>query len=363
MLFVPLPFVAALLLLLMLASIIRANGQGRANRPFLALLALSSLQSTIVGLRWGYGIDWLRFALPVMASFLPPLTYSSFRSLMGNSAQHATLRVVAIIAPPFLILALLVTYPFAIDFALVLLFIGYAIAILMLGRRGPDSLEDAQFASVASVHRALYLAAAALCLSACFDVLVLLDFEWAQGENAGVIVSNGNLLGLLLIGLTAWVASDSKPEITSSDASDEPAAATATTEDREILLRLDEMMTTKKIFRDENLNLTRLARRMGLPSRQISNAINRATGGNVSQYVNQLRVREACRLLEETDQSVTAIMLESGFQTKSNFNREFRRVTGMTPMAWREREVWKLVAANKDGHPQNRMAAEVLPNS
>jgi AraC-like DNA-binding protein len=28
-------------------------------------------------------------------------------------------------------------------------------------------------------------------------------------------------------------------------------------------------------------------------------------------------------------------MLESGFQTKSNFNREFRRVTHRTPIAWR----------------------------
>jgi AraC-like DNA-binding protein len=34
---------------------------------------------------------------------------------------------------------------------------------------------------------------------------------------------------------------------------------------------------------------------------------------------------------------VTMAMLESGFQTKSNFNREFRRVTSLSPAAWRER--------------------------
>lgn len=32
---------------------------------------------------------------------------------------------------------------------------------------------------------------------------------------------------------------------------------------------------------------------------------------------------------------VTTAMLESGFQTKSNFNREFRRVTGQSPANWR----------------------------
>jgi AraC-like DNA-binding protein len=52
---------------------------------------------------------------------------------------------------------------------------------------------------------------------------------------------------------------------------------------------------------------------------------------NVSQYTNDFRIAEACRLLRETDMSVTAAMFESGFQTKSNFNREFRRVTFPQP--------------------------------
>lgn len=59
---------------------------------------------------------------------------------------------------------------------------------------------------------------------------------------------------------------------------------------------------------------------------------------NVSQYVNDYRIGEACRLLAATQKSVTEVMFEVGFQTKSNFNREFRRVTDMTPVAWRERK-------------------------
>ncbi|WP_377845214.1 helix-turn-helix domain-containing protein [Bosea sp. UC22_33] len=60
------------------------------------------------------------------------------------------------------------------------------------------------------------------------------------------------------------------------------------------------------------------------------------TGKNVSQYINDFRVAEACRLLP-AKRSVTMAMLEAGFQTKSNFNREFRRVTGLSPAAWRDR--------------------------
>ena len=335
----------------MLVSIVRSTGEGKANRPFLALIALSAVQSTIVGLRWGYQIEWLRFALPIMASVLPPLAYASFRSLMNGWRLESAVNVASIIVPPVVIVMLLVVYPVAIDATLIALFVGYAIAIVLLGRYGPDGLEEAQFASVVSVHRALYLAAAALCLSALFDILVLLDFHWARGENAGVIISNGNLLGLLLIGLTAWVAGDSKPEklVIAAQAEVQPVSASA--EDHEIMARLEALMMQQRVYRDENLNLSRLARKLALPSRQISNAINRSTGGNVSQYINQLRVQDACRLLEETEQSVTAVMFESGFQTKSNFNREFRRITGMSPLAWRERQVWTLVSSNKKGHP------------
>jgi AraC-like DNA-binding protein len=48
-------------------------------------------------------------------------------------------------------------------------------------------------------------------------------------------------------------------------------------------------------------------------------------------------VREACRSLADTDEPITRIMFDAGFQTKSNFNREFLRVTGMSPKAWRGR--------------------------
>lgn len=345
------PFVVALLLVLMLFSVIGGNGNGRANYPFLMLIGLSAIQSTVVGLRWGYGIEELRYALPLFASVLPPLAYASFRSLIHGWRVKSLVNIASIAAPPVIVAALLVVYPSGIDVFLIALFVGYAVAIVMLGRRGPDGLEEAQFASVTSVHRALFIAAFALCLSAAFDVLVLLDFEWAQGRNTGVIISNGNLFGLLLIGLTSWVAGDSRPEkqVETPEVSTDVVAATP--EDHEIMGRLELLMGKQKVYRDDNLTLSRLARKMGLPSRQISQAINRATGANVSQYINQLRVRHACRLLEETDQSVTSIMLESGFQTKSNFNREFRRVTGMSPVAWRERELWTLVSGNENGHP------------
>ncbi|WP_113865588.1 helix-turn-helix domain-containing protein [Brenneria salicis] len=51
--------------------------------------------------------------------------------------------------------------------------------------------------------------------------------------------------------------------------------------------------------------------------------------------MNGYRIDEARRLLSQTDSRITDIMLACGFQTKSNFNREFLKFTGMSPSHWR----------------------------
>ena len=100
------------------------------------------------------------------------------------------------------------------------------------------------------------------------------------------------------------------------------------------MARLDALLESRRLYLDPELTLTRLARALHVPAKQLSAAINRRTGGNVSRHVNGHRIREACGALE-AGASVTEAILASGFNTKSNFNREFRRVTGRTPSAWR----------------------------
>jgi AraC-like DNA-binding protein len=102
-----------------------------------------------------------------------------------------------------------------------------------------------------------------------------------------------------------------------------------------VIKRIEVAMRDKGLFRDADLSLDRLARRLGLPARRVSAAVNRVHGQNVSQYVNGFRIAEACKLLAGTDKPVLQIMLDAGFETKSNFNREFRRISGMSPVEWR----------------------------
>ena len=109
----------------------------------------------------------------------------------------------------------------------------------------------------------------------------------------------------------------------------------ATEEDRALLAQCDHMLTETALYSDSGLTLARAARRLGVPARSLSRAVNRVEGQNFSRHINTFRISRAQTLLRETQLPVTDIMLEAGFLTKSTFNTEFRRITGLSPSAFR----------------------------
>lgn len=348
MLFIPFPFAAAMVLLMLLTgSLLRSGGEGR-NVPFITLILLAAVQSVLLGLRWGYGITAIMHILPVSAALVPPLTYCGVARLVRQSRRPLAMRLALHGTPAAFIVLMLFVLPQAIDATLVAIFLGYAAAILLLMRQGTDALRLAAFEDAPQVHRAILFAAAALILSAMVDTYVALDFVWLGGRHALSVITGGNIGVLIVLAIAASAASRTPVESSTADRSlpdeapapeaTEPAADTAAA-DREVAASIESLMRTRQLYRDANLTLDRLARRAGIPARQISSAINRTTGKNVSQYVNEFRIAEACQLLQSSDKPVTAVMFEAGFQTKSNFNREFRRVTGMSPVEWRQQKI------------------------
>ncbi|KAF0171101.1 MAG: transcriptional regulator [Limisphaerales bacterium] len=59
------------------------------------------------------------------------------------------------------------------------------------------------------------------------------------------------------------------------------------------------------------------------------------TGKTLPEYVNELRVGRACRLLADERRKVTDIALDCGFRNLANFNRRFREITRLTPRDYR----------------------------
>lgn len=53
-----------------------------------------------------------------------------------------------------------------------------------------------------------------------------------------------------------------------------------------------------------------------------------------TRFLNEVRIANARRLLLKTDLNVSQVCYESGFNNVSNFNRQFKRITGLTPKAY-----------------------------
>lgn len=106
------------------------------------------------------------------------------------------------------------------------------------------------------------------------------------------------------------------------------------------LARLDALTTLERVQRDEDLRLETLAELLDLSSHQLSELINTRFGVGFSRYIREKRIEDACRLLQEQPQaSVLSISMEAGFRSQSAFYAAFREVMGMTPAAYRSREV------------------------
>lgn len=344
MIFVPLPFVVSLFLLTFLIRMIRrSDDHGRENRTFLLLVAVYACQSVLVGLRWGYGLTEIVPVLAVMATLIPPLTYLAFRGLAGDGREPSLRTGWPHLLPSLAAVLLFVFSREPIDLLIIVDFFAYGVALLWFGRNGPDGLAASRLDGVLRSYRALQLTAFALIGSALSDIAIGLDVMWGDGRHAAWLVSGGTALVLLLLGIAASVTEPSlrSDEIPESETPDGEAGGAenvpASEADAEIAGAVDALMQARHLYRDLDLNLGKLARRLHLPARSVSNAINRIHGMSVSQYVNNYRITEAQRLLSSTDEPVTRIIFDAGFLTKSNFNREFLRVTGLSPTAWRRR--------------------------
>ncbi|WP_157975905.1 helix-turn-helix domain-containing protein [Lewinella sp. IMCC34191] len=94
------------------------------------------------------------------------------------------------------------------------------------------------------------------------------------------------------------------------------------------------LMERELAFRDPGLSLSDLAGRMDLSRRQTSALINREFGQNFNDFVNSYRVRAVRHSLaaeEHVDRTLLGVALDAGFNSKTTFNRVFKRETGQTP--------------------------------
>jgi AraC-like DNA-binding protein len=86
----------------------------------------------------------------------------------------------------------------------------------------------------------------------------------------------------------------------------------------------------------EPISIPGLCKIGNISERSLHRLFVKHTGESVSEYLCKLRIGRACMLLVETDRPVSMIAFEVGLPNLANFNRQFRRVRGITPSGYRK---------------------------
>lgn len=84
-----------------------------------------------------------------------------------------------------------------------------------------------------------------------------------------------------------------------------------------------------------NINLDGIQKELGISKHRISSLIKEQTSLIFKQYLNQIRIAEAKRLLQETNLPINEISDNVGYGNLSNFNRVFKEYTGNPPSFYR----------------------------
>lgn len=87
------------------------------------------------------------------------------------------------------------------------------------------------------------------------------------------------------------------------------------------------------------LAMAGLAARMGLAPASFARAFRRRFGVTCTVYLTRIRLARACRDLLDPQRSIAACAFTAGFGNLANFNRHFKTVYGLTPSAWRRRQL------------------------
>lgn len=188
--------------------------------------------------------------------------------------------------------------------------------------------------------------------TALYTVLVIAsDWLWPGGLSAASL-SLANAAGLVtLIFLFAVLGSLVSEQVVEPLApaaapvgpaqvrNDPPTAPFAAGPDAAPLEALRRLIDHDKVYREQDLSIASLSRKLDIPEHRLRRLINRQLGHrNFSAFVNGYRLAEAETALGDPAQAevpVLTIALDAGFGSIGPFNRAFKAHTGLTPTEYR----------------------------
>lgn len=104
-----------------------------------------------------------------------------------------------------------------------------------------------------------------------------------------------------------------------------------------IIEALENVMQQKELYKNTNTKLNNVAKELRISAHKLSQILNDNLGKSFAQYINEYRVEEAKKLIaKNSEYTLEVIGYEAGFSSRSTFYATFKKITGITPAAYRD---------------------------
>ena len=136
-------------------------------------------------------------------------------------------------------------------------------------------------------------------------------------------------------------ADDGRQQAEEESVTDSDECQEMTTEQMDILLtRIIKLTNDIKIISDPDLSLKTIADLTGSNTKYVSFVINKTYGKNFRTFINEKRIREACKMLADNEhygnKTIQAVYEEVGYTNAVSFIRAFKKINGMTPAMYKK---------------------------
>jgi putative ABC transport system permease protein len=105
---------------------------------------------------------------------------------------------------------------------------------------------------------------------------------------------------------------------------------------------LKKMLKVNRYYEDPELNLPSLAEKTGLHPNELSKIVNTVLHKNFNDFINEYRIAEVVRRMQDPSfnhLTLVGIAFESGFNSKTTFNRAFKKMTGRSPADYKNKHI------------------------